>query len=405
MSDVLMLSFWIWAVFFWIRGIDQDKYNYLTLSALLMTMACLSKYFGMAVIPLLFFYSIFKKRGIGWWAVLFLIPVLVLGSYQWFTQILYGKGLLTNATDFPSVSTSAEYTGAVKGVIGLNFLGGCLIGSLFYLPFLWRRGYIILGVILFFITSAFMAGFTTIGGYPIHDGDGPRWGVIIQFSLFVFIGLHILALAAADLWIRRDATSTLLAMWIVGTMIFASYINWTINARSILPMLPAAAILIIRRLEVKNKLNPVKMNLVWVLIPAAILAVLVTWSDYSLAKCGREAAIMINKKYGGNAETIWYQGHWGFQYYMESFGTKHLFPGVRHKRDDIVITPENVTWIMRPNPKKFIHLETIELSSFKWLTTLHKSSAAGFYADSIGPLPFAFGSIPLERYIVMRYAD
>ena len=194
-------------------------------------------------------------------------------------------------------------------------------------------------------------------------------------------------------------------MWIIGTLIFASYVNWTINARSILPMLPAAAILIMRRREVKNGLNPVKMNPAWALIPAAILAILVTWSDYSLAKCGREAAIMITKKYGGSTENIWYQGHWGFQYYMESLGTRHLFPGVRFNRGDIVITPENASSIMRPNPNSFIHLETIELPTFRMLTTLRRSSAAGFYGDVIGPLPFAFGSIPPERYIVMKFTD
>jgi hypothetical protein len=145
------------------------------------------------------------------------------------------------------------------------------------------------------------------------------------------------------------------------------------------------------------------MRTLWALIPGAILAILITCSDYSLAKCGREAAIMVNKKYGGNTDNIWYQGHWGFQYYMESLGMKHLFDGVKHNRGDIVIIPENTQRIMHPNPKKFIQLETFELSTFQWLTTLRKSSAAGFYGDVTGPLPFAFGSIPPERYIVWRY--
>jgi 4-amino-4-deoxy-L-arabinose transferase-like glycosyltransferase len=403
MCDVLMLAFWIWAVCFWISGLDQGKYHYLALSALLMSLAALSKYYGIALIPLLFAYSLIRKRRLGWWTVFFLIPFLVLGSYQWFTQILYGEGLLTAATQFPSIDRSMEYTAPVKGAIGLNFLGGCLLGSLFYLPLLWRRGYIILGVIIFFIASAFMTGFATIGGYPIQDGDGPKWGIIIQFSLFFFVGLHMLALVAADLWMRRDATSALLAMWILGTLIFASHINWTINARSMLPLLPAAAILIVRRLEVKNKLNPVKMNPAWALIPAAALGVLVTWSDYSLARCGREAAIMIDKKYGGNTDHIWYQGHWGFQYYMDSSGKQSLFPEVRHHRGDIVIVPENAPLIMHPNPKRFIHQETIELSAFKWLTTLSRSSAAGFYGDAYGPLPYAFGFVQPERYFVWKY--
>ena len=45
-----------------------------------------------------------------------------------------------------------------------------------------------------------------------------------------------------ELWIltRRDAL--LLALWILGTCVFAALLNWTTNGRSILPLVPAAAI-------------------------------------------------------------------------------------------------------------------------------------------------------------------
>ena len=404
MCDVLMLSFWIWTVFFWIKGLDQNKYSYLTISVLLMTAAALSKYYGMALIPLLFAYSFFKRRRLGLWADFFIIPIVALGFYEWYTQILYGKGLLTAATEFPLVYNPIEYTRSAKAAIGLNFLGGCLAGTIFYVPFLWRRSYIIFVGIIFLIATTFLSGFATIGGYPIHGEGGIRWGIIIQFSLFVFIGLHILALAAADIWIHRDATAALLTMWSIGTLIFAGYVNWTINARSMLPLLPVAGILIVRRLEV-NKRPQIKLNPAWALIPAAILAILVTWSDYSLARCGREAALMIYQKQKGLSETIWYDGYWGFRYYMESIGAKHVNPQMKCATGDIVIIPENLPRTSLANPKKLTKLENIEIPTFVYLSTLRRHSAAGFYGDMIGPLPFAFGFNLPERYFVWRYTN
>ena len=402
MCDVFMLSFWVWAVLLWVVGLEKNRYSYLAISAFLTVAAALSKYPGVALIPLLFAYSLFKKRRLGSWALFFAIPILALGFYQWYTATLYAKGLLTAAADFPAVGRSAEYTAAVRGAIGLDFVGGCLASSFFYVPFLWRRRYTLLGGIALLVTIAVIPAFATIGDFPIYAGNGPRWAIIIQFSLFVFAGLHVLALAATDLWARRDAGSVLLVLWIAGIFIFASFVNWTINARSVLPMLPAMGILVARRLEIRNRLQTVKLNPAWALIPSAVLALLVTYSDFRLANCGYKAAGLINRNYRGKSETLWYDGHWGFQYYMNNSGAKHLVPEAQLWATDIIIIPENTPGHYSLDPKKFAHLETMTLGSMAWLTTLHASSAAGFYSDITGPLPFAFGPVEPERYAVWR---
>ena len=38
-------------------------------------------------------------------------------------------------------------------------------------------------------------------------------------------------------------------LWVIGTFLFAAFLNWTVNARSLLPLTPAVAILMTRRLE------------------------------------------------------------------------------------------------------------------------------------------------------------
>ncbi len=402
MCDVFMLSFWVWSVWFWITGLEKNKYCYLAISAFLITAASLSKYPAIALIPLLFAYSFFKTHKFGLWALFFIIPVLFLGSYQWYTHILYGKGLLTAAADFPETGRSEKYTIFVRGITGLDFIGGCIASSFFYIPFLWRKRYVLLGFVALLATIAILTTFNSIGDFPIHNKPGYKWAVIIQFALFFIAGLHILILAVTDLWTRRDSGSALLFMWVVGIFVFASFVNWTVNARSVLMMLPAAAILVARRLEIRSKTHTNILSPSLALLPSMVLALLVTYSDYRLANCGYQASEMINQKYQKEEKTVWYDGHWGFQYYMDIDGAKHLVPDLKLSPKDIIVFPENAPKIYSPDPKHFEQIESITLNSLPWLTTLCFSSAAGFYADIIGPLPYAFGQIEPEQYDVWK---
>jgi 4-amino-4-deoxy-L-arabinose transferase-like glycosyltransferase len=402
MCDVFMLSFWVWSVWFWITGLEKNKFSYLAVSAFLMTAASLSKYPAIALIPLLFAYSFFKKHRFGLWAFFFIIPILLLGSYQWYTHLLYGKGLLTAAADFPEVGRSEKYTAFVRGITGLDFMGGCIAGSFFYIPFLWRKRYVLLGCIALLVTIAILPAFKSIGEFPIHNSLGYKWAIIIQFSLFFLAGLHIFILAVTDLWTRRDSGSVLLFVWVGGIFVFTSFVNWTINARSVLTMLPAAAILVVRRMEIRSKIHTNVLSPSLALLPSMVLALLVTYSDYRLANCGYHASVMINRKYQKAERNIWYDGHWGFQYYMDIDGAKSLIPDLKLSREDIIVFPENTPMMYGPDRKKFEMLDMISLHSFPYLATLRISSGAGFYADIIGPLPYAFGKIEPERYAVWK---
>jgi len=65
MCDVLMVAAWIFAIYFWIRGVDENSHLYLLSSALLMPICALTKYFGMALVPLLIVYAVTARRSAG----------------------------------------------------------------------------------------------------------------------------------------------------------------------------------------------------------------------------------------------------------------------------------------------------------------------------------------------------
>ncbi|MGA1826321.1 MAG: ArnT family glycosyltransferase [bacterium] len=401
MCDIMMLTFWIWALFLWMHGLEKNNHYFLFGSGILIAICSLTKYFGISLIPLLFVYSLLKRKRIGMWALLLVVPIVILVGYQWFTHILYGRGLLLDAASYSTTMRSRNGLELFsKGFTGLAFAGGSIIIALFYFPVLWpRKSFIVWGVltVLFIV---FLATIERIGQISLRDAHAMKWGVIAQFYLLAMTGASILGLSIVVLFKCRDPEALLLFLWIGGTFVFASFVNWSVNGRSILPMIPAASIIIARRLEYDDMGTTRKQwAIIWPLVLCAVITGMVNWADYSLANTTRRAATELNEKYIHDKRTVWFQGHWGFQYYMEKNGAQALdFKNSRIKLNDIIIAALNNTNIYPLEQDKFQLLETKELAPYKWVSTMSSSLGAGFYSDTWGPLPFAIGRVPPEKY-------
>jgi dolichyl-phosphate-mannose-protein mannosyltransferase len=400
MCDVMMLAFWIWAVVFWIEGMGKNDFRKLSAASLLIALAALTKYYGVCLIPLLAAYSLVETRRLGHWAACFLIPLAALCAYQWTTHSLYGVAMLSDAMKY------AGYARGVGGVSGmsaaltaLTFTGGCVAVAVFFMPLLWRAR----TLAAFAATAILIAAALFFEGAKLEQFISPQATsatfVEVQIIFWAIGGIGVLALAVENLWNKRDAQSWLLALWVFGTFLFASVFNWTVNGRSILPMVPAVAILIVSRLE-RNAAagwKPSKFAMLISLAASAALALLVTRADYLFAAATRETAVQAYARFGQEQKIFWFEGHWGFQYYMESSGFAAL--DVKNspiKPGDILAWPENNTGTAPPNPDAIARQESFDISGPRFLTTMNVAVAAGFYASVRGPLPFAFGKVPPE---------
>jgi hypothetical protein len=218
----------------------------------------------------------------------------------------------------------------------------------------------------------------------------------IQTAFWAAAGLGLLALGLADLARQRDALSLLLFLWLVGTFYFAAFCNWTVNARSVLPMIPAVAILVTRLLEHKN-LAKRKLMVVCVAVPA-VLGILVMRADFLQASAVRECVLAIRTNLDTVAGTIWFEGHWGFQYYMQEAGAAPMdFKHPELKPGQVVALPANNTNVRPLDQNQVVALGTITVPNPGWLATWNPAVGAGFYASAWGPIPFAFGPVSPER--------
>jgi hypothetical protein len=289
-------------------------------------------------------------------------------------------------------------------LIALAFTGGSVLSAVFYFPLLWARrtwAPTLLGIAVLVWLFHFMGA---LGPFRLVQEGASRWDVIVPAAIFCAGGISVLALAVADLLNRRDAKALLLLLWVGGTFLFTAFVNWSINGRSLLPLVPAAGILVMRRIDWRHGSAGGQPEWsTWTpLLPAAVLALLVTAADYGLAGSARAAAVRVHAL-AGRTGKLWFQGHWGFQYYMQQKGAHCLDISDMHCAigDWIVQPGDNYGRFEMPDGT-VRKTETMLVPTFPWLTTMHSLMGAGFYSNRKGPLPFAFGPVEDDNYQLLE---
>ncbi len=391
------------------RSLKHSSALGLICAAMLVALSSLTKYYGMSLIPLLFLYSLAVKRNVGRWAFFLLIPILTLAMYQWLTYALYGRGLLLDASSYALERQKIELVQLiVKSTTGLFFTGGCFIGVFFLSFLLWRTRSLVIGAVILLLFTVYYLYMLEPNGLIYNDVGGLNWAFIVQCFLFSASGLGILFLAVSDFWQHKNADSLLLFLWIVGTFIFASYLNWSVAGRSVLPMFPVVGILVMRRIEQNSENHGiVKVKHVFVpLILSLVVALSVTWADYKWADAARSTADALNHRYRNYPGTVWFQGHWGFQYYMEKYGGKafDINESDIPRGDILIVPPDNSNKFLLHEDLLFLDVVYKVTPGISWLSTLNKSTGAGFYSSKWGPLPYAFGPVPEVAYNVFIVA-
>ena len=405
MCDTMMLGFWVWSVYFWIEGIETMSTPKLCLAALLIAACSLTKYFGLSLIPLLLTYSLWKQRRMGLWIACLALPVIVFAFYQWLSCRLYGHGLFANAVA-EAVNLRVGGGPASKILAGLAFSGGCMIILLPAAPLMLGRRGLAAGAAVLLLIGLLVVTMKKVGSFSIIEDAGTvKWLFVAQFSLFAAAGFGLLFLAAADLLERKTPASGLLFLWILGAFVFACIVNWTVSGRNILPMIPAASLLLIRRLEARQSLRGRHDLRVWgaPLGVSLVIALLVTRADYVSADSARSAASFLVQRLGAVSNRIGFEGHWGFQYYMERLGARALDrQDLRLVGNEAIVVPLGNSYLFPLPEDRVVPWFLYKVQASKWVTAMNASSGAGFYSDGWGPLPYVFCSVPAEEYYVCR---
>ncbi len=424
MSDIPMIGCWAWALYFWMRGIDEDKLTHTIAAGIFIAAGELTKYFAFSLVPLLLVYTLLAAPQRKHHLYCLLIPVVTLIAFEFLCNRIYGIGLLADATRFASEHRSVSRANPiVKTPIALVFSGGVIAATTFLIPWLWKRTHLLAWGALFLALLAInyvLPDARVMKTVLLINIDNPGEEIVtstavnptllhhLQWALWSLGGIHCIALALTDIFRRKEAASIMLALWIAGTLFFVIMINHFVNARVILPMALAVAILAIRRLEdqpAKPAWGRGTLRAVYGATAAALLlSTALNYVDYRLAGSARTAATDIMKE--ANGRTVWFSGHSGWQFYMEALGANAIdqqrstpLPG------DIYVLPSN-NW--QPIPVNAARVKSHHHKVYpvpRWATTSHYQAYAGFYSDGAGPLPFYLGPVPEEIYLVVDLGE
>jgi len=404
MCDTMMAALWVWAICFWLEGFYPERPARLWLAAVLIAACSLTKYFGMALIPLLLVYSMLQPSRPRYWFTYLILPVLIMAAYQWLTWHWYGHGLIGSAAAY---ITDLRIQGGLgsKLLETLAFCGGCTFIVLPALPLLWGwRGVAAgaLGVLAFVLLMLVMKN---IGVFAVVEEGKVKWLFVFQMALFIVGGMIVLGLIVADVRRHRTPDSIFLALWLMGGLIFVGVVNWTVSGRNVLPLAPAVALLVIRCLEAGSKSGGADRFRYWwwPLGISLTVALMVARADFLWANSVRDIVGKLKSELSPHGEAIAFEGHWGFHFYMAQNGARPLArtPLVLNRGERVVLPMGNTCLFDLPSDV-VVPLAAVEARPSKWISIQSIPDGAGFYSDEWGPAPFIFGPATEDSYWVFQ---
>ena len=400
MCDLMLLALWLWCIEFWIAGLERPSWLLMTTSALLAAAAPLTKYFGISLVPLLAIYTLIRDRRRASYLTLLLIPIAALVVFELITKANYGAGMFTGAIYLSREMASFWPPWFGQLLIGLAYTGGCLISAIFFrFPRQWKFWLIvIISAGVFLLLFQFFVPL----GEVLALGQNTEL-VRVEGGLFAAIGAGALALAVADLIEHRDGPSFLFFCWVFGTFGFATFCNWSITGRTILPMAPAVAILLVRSWE-KSSAPASMLRRCLVILAAAAVSLIITAADYRQAESARDAAREFQKRFQAAPGTTWFESHWGFQYYMQQWGAKPVNAADSEvASNDVLVFPSNSSAVIPLPLEWFSPPETVEFPTLPFISTHGRGTGAAFYSSAHGAIPWAIDRVAPEVYYVMRF--
>lgn len=256
--------------------------------ALVAGSACLFRYSGVALIPLVLWYGV-RRPAVGW----VLAPIVALTVHD---LVVYGQPHILAMGHFQSVSNSTE-DWVHKAASALTFLGGALV-----LPvFRWRSPQLLGAVLGGIVAMRFGTGMEAVGAAVFGAAGGAAFGAVVQ-ALF----------REDDRW---------LGLWGTGGFLFLLLLRFT-AARYWLPFAPAVLLA-----GPFGGLPAVGVS--------AALGFLLLADD---ADSARAVADLADRVADSGPPGV-FTGHWGWQWALEHRGWKALDEGARAPSGTLLAMP------------------------------------------------------------------
>lgn len=447
MTDLPMLAFFASAMALAARGVERGSVASLVAAGLFAALASLTRYHGMAILPMLLAFAVLwpRERFFEAWradqkgpsgallaAVPFALATLIVAGFLVRTAMLKGEADSARAVDALEALKNIDREACILAAAGA--VGATLLGLTLALAFapralaraLCSRGLGIalgLGVALGVLASVLAEARETLQPSGINLG--------LQRLLFVLFGIGLMIAlravwrgsrpgeeGAAGLagWRDRHGRELLLFFWFTGYLLAAWVTVPFGSTRYALPALPAATLFFVL-FATRSLGSSAGRVLCLALVPTALVGFGSAVSDLHAAEVYPEFAQRVAERRapGGKLEqaNLWIWGELDFRWYLEETpdlqdanagGPPRILertsnepaPGDRIFKSAVcTASPDGLSGTYQLNPALVQRMknEAVEIFDDPWPIRIHNSYvAAGFYGSEGGLLPFAFAS-------------
>lgn len=397
MPDVAMFALFVAAVACATRYLATGAAWLIPLGFLAGALAPLAKYNGALVAPVL---GALWLMGSGRRVGLLIIaagPVVGVGLWSFASLMMYGRSHISTIAEFESGGTVVILS-AILGYFAFGVLPA--VASLSASPSLLPRRLLLPITIL----MALLMGLSMYFLFPVGPwaaaGYGLSAGLTFRFLLIVgALGVR----GVRD----KDVISLLLVFWFALVFWFQFGLLFS-SVRYMLPLLAPMLLLVVR----SGLLQPTSWLFRGGLAMSLVLTIAVGIGDARTANIYRDFVndVVVPRK-ATIAGRFLFDGHWGFQYYMEREGGSMLdfFREPRLRDGDVIFIARNpFPSYQRLTPTRALEIETEEIAfSPRWpVRTIDCSAFANFYGPGVreckGPvLPFGFSLEERDDFAIL----
>ena len=394
MADVPLVALWVCGLVLFVRAIDQEDHAFLFASAVPITAACFYAYQGLALLPLLGFYALTRRRlGVRELQVLS-VPVILMAVWQYSGYV--HRGVSYASTMFEYIGVRGLWLAATKvrtTIATLTYLGGTILPF----PFIfWKMGRWWKGALIWApLAIALAVSYGRLAGYT-------------RLEEAFFIGCFAGGMAAVAWIVARGyeswsfqgwaADDLFLCLWFVGMLIGCIAAFFSGSARYLLPAYPPLLLIVMRMV----KRAPVFYTSLLAL--QLILGLALSQADYEFAGLGRLEARAFKSMYLIKPQPFLFSAEWGLRYYLSSMGGQIMAEDTAGSPGELFVESRLALGRTFEN-ETGRSLELIERRSYRTgspLRLLAPESHAGFWSDAWGVLPFWFSRSPMDEFSIYR---
>jgi len=430
-SDLMTLALYVLAVAAFVHGSQQRSWRLLVLAGTAAGLATVTKYIALTVIPLLAAYSIISEKRVSARLAVLLVPLAIFGVWAAHGWCYYGK---------PHWITAATYASHMRGPGGA--FRGLRVVAL-------ERGYLLAATAAFFAggmgLTILLPAFHVKGrkrawlaAWPLAavSAGAALWLTVRYFGLaqshwinLVLLGTLVGGAALFAWWVFTRGSSwsaqrALLLLWLFGILVFVALFNWTVALRSVLFAVPPAVLLLGLVIKEGRLRAPVVAAFA---AATAMLALAVAAADTHWAGAYRSVAAELDRPGSAAPAPRYFNAHWGLQYYLEKanwHASRIDQPPSRGQTLLLAPVAQSVPWLerfvgdqMRRGRNRSQALDAfigaakgagwqpLRVSALFGIHTHNRWVHAGLYSSADGPLPYAFGTLPCEVFLLRRPAS